>query len=485
MITKPMRKSITKTNVIKFALYFFVIYVMVTGMFIFAIPKDISTEHKNNSTTDNYYSDTIGPDRAVLINDPLKAGVARIRIIENAKETLDISCFSIENGESSLLFFGALLEAADRGVQVNLLLDGMFHGMRGDLRDIVYAFAAHPNMDLKYYEPFNIFLPWTVNNRMHDKYIIADNTIAIIGGRNIGDKYFNPDWYNDKITNDRDIVVFNYVEDCTDSVLHQLSDYYDLVWNHEYTKLPIKELSSKQYNKGIEKSQELKANAKSAKEVHKELFEDEVDLMALSSPTNKITLITNPIERFSKEPTMWYEITQLMQSAKKSVFIQSPYVIPSRQMIKKDLNKSIFEDIKFSILTNSLASSPNMLAYSGYLKNKEMIVDNNVDVYELQSENSTHAKSFVIDDDLALIGSFNLDPRSVYLSTESMVVIHSADIVERFEEVTQQYIDHSLLVGPDYNYIPKHGIKETQVTLMKKIVIRSLSYINRFFEYLL
>ncbi|HZK39497.1 MAG TPA: hypothetical protein VFD23_05035, partial [Clostridia bacterium] len=126
MITKPMRKSITKTNVIKFALYFFVIYVMVTGMFIFAIPKDISTEHKNNSTTDNYYSDTIGPDRAVLINDPLKAGVARIRIIENAKETLDISCFSIENGESSLLFFGALLEAADRGVQVNLLLDGMF-----------------------------------------------------------------------------------------------------------------------------------------------------------------------------------------------------------------------------------------------------------------------------------------------------------------------------------------------------------------------
>lgn len=484
-MTKAMRKAITKANIIKFILYFFAIYVMITGMFIFAIPKEISPEHKSLSTTDTYYSDDIGPDRAVLINDPLQAGVARIRIIENAKEALDISCFSIENGESSLLFFGALLEAADRGVQVNLLLDGIFHGMRNDLKDIVYAFAAHPNMDLKYYEPFNIFLPWTVNNRMHDKYIIADNTIVIIGGRNIGDKYFNPDWYNDKITNDRDIVIFHHDEDRTGSVLQQLSDYYSLVWNHEYTKPSVKELSTKQYHKGTEKSQELKANAKAAKEVHKELFEDEVDLMALSSPTNKITLITNPIERFSKEPTMWYEITQLMQSAKKSVFIQSPYVIPSRQMIKKDLNKSIFEDIKFSILTNSLASSPNMLAYSGYLKNQKMIVDNNVDVYELQSENSTHAKSFVIDDDLALIGSFNLDPRSVYLSTESMVVIHSPDIVKKFGQVTRQYIDHSLLVGPDYNYIPKDGVEETQVTLTKKIVIKSLSYINRFFEYLL
>lgn len=154
-------------------------------------------------------------------------------------------------------------------------------------------------------------------------------------------------------------------------------------------------------------------------------------------------------------------------------------------MTTKFLNKDTFEDIEVSVLTNSLASSPNVLAYSGYLKHKEMLVDNNINIYELQSENSTHAKSFVIDNDLTLIGSFNVDPRSVYLSTESMVVIHSPEIVKEFGEVTQQYVDHSLLVGPDYKYIPKDGVEEPEVKMVKIVVIKFLSYINRFFEFLL
>ena len=482
---KTTKKKTSKKDILKRILSLLVIYITITGMLLFAKPGAVTAEYKNKSCVDRYYADEIGPDRAIVINDPLKSGVARIEIIGNAKETLDIAYFSMQKGETPFLFFAALLEAADRGVQVNLLLDGMFHGMKKDLKDIVYTFAAHPNMDLRFYEPLNLLMPWTMNNRMHDKFIVADDKIAIIGGRNIGDKYFAPDWYDDVITNDRDIVIINFEEDSPDSVLSQLSDYYDLLWNHKYTKPSIKKLSAKQRSKGLKMGQDLKKHAKGVKEANKALFEDEIDLMALSAPTNKITLITNPIERFSKEPTIWYEITQLMNSAKESVFIQSPYVIPSRQMTTKFLNKDTFEDIEVSVLTNSLASSPNVLAYSGYLKHKEMLVDNNINIYELQSENSTHAKSFVIDNDLTLIGSFNVDPRSVYLSTESMVVIHSPEIVKEFGEVTQQYVDHSLLVGPDYKYIPKDGVEEPEVKMVKIVVIKFLSYINRFFEFLL
>lgn len=480
-----IKHLIMRKNAIKVFFLIIILYASITGIFVFSKPKKTSQAYKDQSYTQNYYSNEIGPDRTIIINDPLKSGVARIKIIENAKHTLDIAYFSIETGESPFLFFAALIEAADRGVKVNLLLDGIFHGMRGQLKDIVYTFSAHPNMTLKYYEPLNIFLPWTANNRMHDKYILADNKIAIIGGRNIGDKYFNPDWYHEKVTNDRDIVIFNSKEKDTGSVLKQLSNYFDELWNHKYTKPSRKKISRAQYNKGLRKGQELKADARIVKQTHKELFEEEIDLMALSSPTNKVTLINNSVERFSKEPRIWYEISQLIKSAKESVFIQSPYVIPSKQMMKGYFNKEDCKDIKISILTNSLASSPNIPAYSGYMNHRKKIVDCNIHVYELQSINSTHAKSFVIDDDLLLIGSFNLDSRSTYLSTESMVVIHSPQLVKEFEKVTEDYIDHSLLVGKDYNYIPKDGLEEEKVRPMKKNLIKSLSYITRFFEYLL
>ena len=207
--------------------------------------------------------------------------------------------------------------------------------------------------------------------------------------------------------------------------------------------------------------------------------------MALSSATKKITLINNPINRFSKEPRVWYEITQLIQAAKKSVFIQSPYVIPNGQMTKGFIDKSLFENIDISILTNSLASTPNLPAYSGYLNHRREIIDHGINIYELQSHDSIHTKSFVIDDDLILIGSFNMDPRSSYLSTESMVVIHSHELVEDFKDVAKEYVDKSLLVGSDYHYITKEGVKEEKVSFIKKFLITSLSYLTRFFEFLL
>lgn len=463
----------------------YLLYAFISGILIFSKTQDVSNSYKASSSIDNFYSEEIGPDRAIIINDPLEAGVARIKIIENAEENLDISYFSIEKGESPDLFFAALLEAADRGVEVNILLDGIFHGMRRDLKDVIHVFAYHPNIELKFYEPLNIFKPWTLNNRLHDKYIIADNKILIIGGRNIGDKYFDPEWYYDKITNDRDIVIMNTAEDDPASVLHQMSDYFNFVWNHEYTKSTEKRGSTIRYNKAIKKADELKAKTRMAKAKNIHLFEDDLDLMAISSRTNKVSLIHNPIERFSKEPWIWYEIKELIKSSEKSVFIQSPYIIPTDEMISTFINQKQSQDVQISMLTNSLASTPNPPAYSGYMNLRKDIIDAEVNIYEIQSQDSIHAKSFVIDEDLLLVGSFNLDSRSVNLSTESMLVIHSPEIVERFDEGIQEYIDQSLLVSPEYDYIEKDGVIEMEVLFIKKLLIKSLSCVTRWFEYLL
>lgn len=94
-----MLKNLTKLTFVSSILYLFI-----GGLLIFSKPQNMSEEYKNTSYTDYYSSNEIGPDRVLLINDPLESGIARIKIIENATETLDVSYFSIEKGETPSLF---------------------------------------------------------------------------------------------------------------------------------------------------------------------------------------------------------------------------------------------------------------------------------------------------------------------------------------------------------------------------------------------
>lgn len=474
-----------KLKILRIIIPIWLIYAFITGVLLLAKPRPISENYKAQSQKTDYFSDVTGPDRGIIIDNPLDAGLARLKVISSAEEKLDISYFSIETGESPNLFFAALIDAADRGVEVNLLLDGMFHGLKGEFRSIIYTFILHPNMNLKFYEPFNPFKPWTLNNRMHDKYIIADDSIAIIGGRNIGDKYFAPDWYNKNITNDRDVILINTKPEDKESVLHQMSTYFDKIWNHKYSQSIDKHLGKIRNKKAMKKSDALKEKLRLAREEYREILEIPIDLMEISFPTNKISFIHNPIERFSKEPWCWYELTQLMKSAKRSIFIQSPYVIPSKGMIEGYINKEDVNDINISLLTNSMASTPNLPAFSGYLNHRKSLVDNDINVFEYQSKDSLHTKAYVIDDDLLAIGSFNLDARSAYLSTESMVVIHSAEAVEKLEMGLMDYIDSSLLVTQNYDYLAKDGVEEAYTSPFKRGILKLLSYAIRWFEYLL
>src|SRR5699024_2751785 len=222
-----------------------------------------------------------------------------------------------------------------------------------------------------------------------------------------------------------------------------------------------------------------------ARELYKEQFENIPDLYNTSLPTNKVSFIHNPIERFSKEPWCWYELVQLCKGGEDSIFIQSPYIIPSKKMTKDLINKEDLGNMNITFLTNSLASTPNLLAFSGYQNYRKKMVDNKINILETQSSNSIHSKAFVIDNDIVAIGSFNLDARSAFLSTESMVVIHSAEVVEEFGGNIFNYTDESLLVSEDYGYVENVKVEEKQVNLIKKILVKILAIPLRFIEYLL
>lgn len=466
----------------------YALYALIFGVVIFGFCKHNTSRYFEINPVERFWGNEVCQDKVALIEGRCESGIVRINLIENAQKTLDICYYTIHEGVSTNIFLACILEAADRGVQVRFILDGLFHNLRGELKDVIYAFTEHPNIELKFYEPFSLLKPWTWNNRLHDKIIVVDEHLVIIGGRNIGDKYFAQgkyfDNYDGTIVDDRDVVIVNTdMHNSSGSVVSQVKDYFNYVWNHEYSKYPVTQLTQYKQNKGHKKAEYLNSHLATLKNSEPDLFNNHIDWIEVSLPTNKVTLIHNPIERLNKEPWCWYEITNLMKCSNNSVVIQSPYVIPTKDMLKY-LNGRNNSPDKISILTNSIACSPNPLAISGYSLYREKIVDFGAKLYEFQGPNSIHAKSFIFDDRISLVGSFNFDSRSAFLSTETMVVIDSIEFAKLLKSEMKNQISNCLLVDKDCLYINNQQATEN-VSSLKSIAIKILSAITYCFNYML
>lgn len=434
-ILQSLRLAISE--LIKSAAQFYLLYAFAAGVLIFALPAVKRTNYGENINPERFFGEGEGPDKVVLLDDPALAALARHDLIVNAQHTIDVAYYSVQKDYSAGAFFGALFEAADRGVRVRILLDGMFHGMKGPLRAVRYAICHHENMELKFYEPFDLLRPWTWQNRLHDKYIIADNKWGIIGGRNIGLRYFDPNSHRPVM--DRDVLIIN-AQDSSSSAVCQLKDYFEDQWNSTYTKparAPLRTAAQRLIAWGRERTDKIINEVRAQAET---VFDKKFDWKSLAVPTRKVTLIHNPITRFKKEPWILMELGSLVKNAQQRIVMQSPYVIPTRSMRRYLLDaRPRAETI---LLTNHPASpsNTNIFAVSGYLNNLPVTAASVHKLYEHYGNGSLHAKSFVFDRTLSLVGSFNLDARSAFLSTESMIVVHSPEFAQILEDQIGQII---------------------------------------------
>lgn len=421
----------------------YVLYALVTGVIIFALPVTEQTDYEDQIDSERFYADETGVDQVVLLENAHVAALARHDLIANAEHTIDVAYYRLHSDYSAEAFFGALFEAADRGVKVRILIDGA-HDLTGRLRDVRYAVLHHDNMELKLYEPPDPLRPWTWNNRLHDKYIIADHSWGIIGGRNIGLRFF--DSGNKSAVRDRDVLIINQEGELgTTSVIYQFKDYYEQQWQSSYAQYAKERLGSSvegMISRGSEKTEEV---IEELRAIAQERFEEKLDWQTLAFPTRKITLIYNPMGRLSQEPWILMELGALLEDARERVLMQSPYFIPTRSMRKYLPDSPV--DAETIILTNHPASPgySNISAMAGYL-NKKKIVEQSVDqIHEYYDDSrSLHAKTYVFDRRLSLVGSFNFDARSSFLSTESMVVIDSPQFAQHLKTQIKAIISESL-----------------------------------------
>jgi phosphatidylserine/phosphatidylglycerophosphate/cardiolipin synthase-like enzyme len=386
--------------------------------------------------------------------------ITRAWFTEKAEKNIDIQYFIFSTDNVGLIACDYLVRAADRGVKVRLLVDDMM--VDAELEDIL-TLDAHPNIDIKVYNPGvnlgkNIISKLSkfatdfrsANLRMHNKTFIVDEQVAITGGRNIADEYFDYDHeYNFR---DRDILLIG-------KDVKPMQQSFTQFWESKLS-VPVSKISKKKmvYDKNAyEKLHEYACNPENFwPQVREELdnFSDTFQKLVASKNfvwTTDARFVSDfPGKNKNQKGLLGggettRELIKLINNAKKSVDIQTPYLITT------EVGKMVFADavkrgVKVRILTNSIASTDNAEAFSGYQRDRLKLLKTGVEIYEFKPDaqerfkmmtgalqkkmNFTpifglHAKSMVVDGQLVVVGTFNLDPRSANLNTECFVVINS------------------------------------------------------------
>lgn len=462
------------------ALCLILLAIFLTGILPFCIPRSVTKAFADTVSVSRFYGDAPCVDRVALVETPQEGFDTRIHILDEAEDRIDVSYYAMHMGETTDLFLGALLDAADRGVQVRILVDGQFGGLTAGHRDYAAAMGSHPNVSLKLYNPPNPLKPWTWNSRLHDKYILIDNRLLLLGGRNIGDKYFDPEGCSQILSYDRDVLVYNtaFAEETEDSALFSVRDYMDTLWSSQHVKEPF----SKETRRGAKKQASLLQTFQQFRLHNDALFDHTNDnYQDWTYAANQVTFFHNDTTIGGKRPNAGYMLGQLLRNASQSVTLQSPYVILDRNF-KSLLQDLGGKDIDTTVLTNSVAVSPNPIACTAYFGNRKAIVDSGVRLWEYQGPNTIHAKSYLIDDRMSIVGSFNLDPRSDSIDTELMLAIDSTDFTRRLAHVQAGYQAHALQVGPDGNYLPGQSPVEAPISVLKKAMVYCLNPLVQIFK---
>lgn len=460
------------------AILIFAAYMILGAVIPFLFQPAVQEETKAAVKEAGFYGDTVSEERACILADNGEALEERIRLISQAEERIILSTFEFRTDESGKDMLAALLAAAQRGVSVQVLADGI-SGMTNMTGNKYFrALAAAETAQIRIYNPIVLYKPWRLMGRLHDKYLIVDERTYVLGGRNtydyfLGDHdgYKNYDW---------DVLVYHEGQG-TGPSMNQLIGYFDSVWDMPLCKDYHENEKEAQKAPVIRAAEELRERYAAMQETHPAWFED-CDYREKTRPVRHMELVTNPTSCYAKEPVVFYTITQLMENAESQVRFHTPYIICNDWMLER--LESVCQNVPgVFMMTNSVANNGNPFGAMDYQKNRGKILDAGVGILEYDGGVSYHGKCFLIDDRLSGIGSFNWDMRSAYIDTEMMLVIDSEELAADLKAGMQEYEKKALLVLDENTSVAPEGMLPQKLTFQRKariVLLRLTGFWARF-----
>lgn len=444
-----------------------------------------------------------GKNGAFVLEKGEDSLLTRALLADLATAAIDVQYFIWSTDNIGILAAEGLLRAAERGTKVRVLVDDF---MIDAPPESMVALAAHPNVDIRIYNPQNsvgVTLPKrafgiisnfrSFNQRMHDKTFIVDGLVAITGGRNMADEYFDYDHeYNFR---DRDILLLG-------PVVADMQESFERFW-HSSLAVPVESLLDRDKKRLTEER---------VAEIYAELHAYALDPVNYEPAVRRnLKDISDSVPDYARE-LVWADmvfvcdqpgkntsggfrgggrstdmLVDVVRQAEKSITIQSPYLVFPDGGIEF-FAQLVRKGVEVRIVTNSMAATDNLMAFSGYSKQRRKILKAGIKVHEFRPDPAIqrelinryerlkkhvptfaiHAKTMIIDGELLFIGTFNLDPRSANLNTEIGVMIKNRKLARQVEG----QIERDML--PENSWDPAVDNPDRQAPFWKRVKVSLL-----------
>ncbi|MFM4994315.1 phospholipase D family protein [Aeromonas sanarellii] len=388
------------------------------------------------------------PADFALLDDPGAALKARCQLIRAARHRILAQYYSWEEDGSGKLLLAELIRAARRGVRVRLLIDDLYGGDNRFLE----AVAAEPGIEVRLFNPFWLrgWRPLTlllegllsfrrINHRMHNKLLLVDGGQAVIGGRNIGDRYFGLGAAPHFI--DLDLL-------CRGPLCQQAEQGFELFWqsrwSHPVRRLLRRPLLPAEIAVLNDFLLTLTEPAMAAVyDLPASLFDDE-PVPLRWHPGLGECWFDRPGKGLVSRPTTAPRLGRKLAANLGALKLVSPYLILTRGL-RRRLREQRRAGVGIAILTNSLASTDVPLVYGAYRRHRPWLERQGIELFELVGEEtSLHAKLILMGEEEALLGSFNLDPRSLMLNTELMLHLRCPALCDELQHLIEAWLQRAV-----------------------------------------
>lgn len=439
------------------------------------------------------------------LENPVDAFAARLYLIDQATTSIDVQYYIYKNDLTANEFTYRLLQAANRGVKVRMLIDDLT--TTGKDKDIVML-ANHPNIEIKLFNPNRFRALFRaaallldigrLGKRMHNKTFTVDGYAAILGGRNIGDEYF--------AANMNEVVFLDYDILALGKVVPEVYKEFDIYWNSplsvDYRKVINETINHSDYEKSmvhIDALHQAFLKTPLAHHIqkctfHKEAKRGDIPLYASREASLYFDLPRKVVSDPNDSRThLSSSIKGALDGVNHELILISPYFIPSPQMMQ-NLKKIRARNIPITVITNSMASTDVPMVYSGYQNYIRPLLEMGITLYELKpyldqipknrkeakkfEHISLHTKMIIVDDKQLLVGSANMDPRSDKLNTEVLMLIKGSALISHLKHelkpvLTTDYFYRLRLLATKKGSAKKHIVWESREKGKKKYYIKA------------
>lgn len=406
--------------------------------------------------------------------DGVGAFVTRVHLVRAAERSLDLQYYMINADDTGQLLVAELLDAADRGVRVRILLDDIYAASNDR---VIATIDAHPQIEVRLFNPWTrrsgmvgraldfVLNPGRLNRRMHNKLFTADNHAVIVGGRNIGDEYFDLKTQ----MNFRDLDVLGVGPVAVDA-----SRSFDEYWNSKWA-VPAAalvdhrptEADMQGVREALAAHRERLAESRYVQALAGSQLARQFDARSVRLEFGKARVLADDPSKMEAEAgdRAGFLIEELQQStanAHHELLVSSPYFVPGKAGVAA-LTGLAGKGVVVSVMTNSLAANDVAIVHSGYARYRAPLLRGGVHLYELRATSeltsrrkawrrfgseyvSLHAKYLIIDQRKLFVGSINFDPRSIERNTEIGILIESEALAGEVRRI------YDLATGKSFSY---------------------------------